>query len=323
MVLNVTVTQGSLRGDLQVYPTGQRPAVRTSNLNFFAGQTVPVQVQLGVGTGGQVNVSVNTGNVHVIVDVFGYYGDATDTLPGSGYTANQPQRLLDTRTNNNPVVAGNDQQIQVTGNAGVPANATAVAFNATLLGTPANADLQIYPVGNRPAQRTSNLNIARGLTKANAVVTALGSNGQVGLSISQNRASVVLDVLGYYSADSLGRFVPLQPQRIFDTRNAGDAPAVRAGADRRVVVRGQGGVPANATAAVLSVTSTGAGASLDLQVFPTGNRPAQRTSTLNLRQGEAVANLAVATLGANGDITLSVSTSSAQVILDVVGYITS
>ena len=209
--------------------------------------------------------------------------------------------------------------VQVTGRVGVPADATAVALNATLLGTPANADLQVFPTGDRPQQRTSNLNVARGLTKANAVVTQLGGDGSLSLSISQNRADVVLDVVGYYSQSSNGRFVPLQPQRIYDTRTT-DRPQVTT--DRVAAVAGKGGVPTGADAAVLSVTSTGAGQSLDLQVSPTGNRPERRTSTLNLRPAEAVANLANATLGSDGSVTLSISRSQAQVILDVVGYFT-
>ena len=88
----------------------------------------------------------------------------------------------------------------------------------------------------------------------------------------------MLDVLGYYSADSRGRFIALTPARILDTRTTTPPSPVRAGADRAVAVGGRGGVPAGAAAAVLSVTGTGASAPVDLQVFPIGNRPANRTS---------------------------------------------
>ena len=321
LILNVTVTLGSERGDLQVYPTGQRPEARTSNLNFAAGQTVPVQVQTGVGTGGAVQVSVNTGSADVIVDVLGWYGDGSSADRGEGFTPLAPQRLLDTRAaGNSPVREGADTVVQVTGRVGVPADATAVAVNATLLGTPGNADLQVFPTGDRPAQRTSNINVGRGDTRANAVVTELGSGGRLSLSISRASASVVLDVVGYYSPGSGGRFVPVQPQRILDTRTSADRPAVAA--SRTIAVRGRGGVPAEASAAVLSVTATGAGQSLDLQLFPTDQRPRQRTSTLNLRPGEAVANLSATTLAADGSITASASRSAVQVILDVMGYFT-
>ena len=55
-------------------------------------------------------------------------------------------------------------------------------------------------------------------------------------------------------------------------------------------------------------------------MFPTGDRPGNRTSTLNLRPGEAVPNLATATIGEAGRVTLSVSRSRADVILDATGY---
>jgi hypothetical protein len=309
-----------VRDDLQVYPSGRRPQKRTSNLNYAAGQTVPVQVQTGVGADGGVVLSVHKGSAHVVVDVFGWYGDTADPVQGSaGYTALVPQRILDTREARVPVRAGADRVVPVTGRAGVPADATAVVLNATVLGTPANADLQVYPTGARPAARTSNLNVRRGETKANAVVCAVGSDGSVSLSVSQNSASVVLDVLGYYSPQSRGRFVALTPTRILDTR-AG--VPVTAGEDRTVVVGGAGGVPRDAVAAALSVTGTGASAPLDLQVFPTGDRPARRTSSVNVRAGEAVANLVPATLGTNAAVVLSLSQGSAAVVLDVLGYLT-
>ncbi len=117
-----------------------------------------------------------------------------------------------------------------------------------------------------------------------------------------------------------GRFVPLTPSRVFDTRD--ERSPIRAGQDRSVTIGGRGGVPAGAQAAVLSVTGTGATNPVDLQVFPTGNRPSSRTSTINFRPGEAVANVAIATLGTGDAVTLSLSQGSATVILDVVGYIT-
>ncbi len=127
VVLNVTATGAERRGDLQVYPTGQRPDERTSNVNFSAGEAVPAQVQTGVGSEGSVTVSVNTGSVSVVVDVFGFYVDEGAPEGSSGYTALQPRRLLDTRTASRPVQAGADITVPVSGRAGVPLDATAVA----------------------------------------------------------------------------------------------------------------------------------------------------------------------------------------------------
>jgi hypothetical protein len=331
VVLNVTVTQGSQRADLQVYPVGQRPLQRTSNLNWLPGQTVAVQVQTGVGTDGQVAFSVGTGSAHVVVDVFGWYGDGsagTGSDAGSGYQALTPTRLLDTREDGGAVEAAAPRTVPVAGQAGVPEDATAVMLNATLLGTPANADLQVFPTGQRPVQRTSNLNVSRGQTRANAVLAPLGEGGSVGLSVSQHSGHVVLDVLGWFSPQGTGRFVSLAPARVLDTRvdpeGTRTRPApVSADRDRREIVANTGGVPRNADAAVLSVTATGASDPLDVQLYPTGDRPERRTSTLNLQPGTAVPNAAVAPLGIGGEIGISVSQGSAHVVLDVVGYHTS
>lgn len=321
VVLNVTEVLGSERGDLELYPTGQQPSRRTSNLNYFRGQAVSVQAQTGLGTGGAINVSLDGGTGDVIVDVFGYYSDGSRS-GGAGYTPLTPRRLLDTRTTGHPLVADEDRSVRVTSQDGVPRDATAVALNATVLDTPTNADLQLYPPDAPPGPRTSNVNVAPGRTRANAAVVRL-SDGYFNMSISQGRASVVLDVVGYYSPISPGRFVPLTPQRIFDTRPgsgfAGAGTSVTS-AGRTAPVRDQVGVPVDATAAVLSVTAIGAGQPLDLSVTPSGATQDRRTSTLNLQPAEAVANLAVTPLGQDGNEFLSASRSKVEVVLDVLGY---
>lgn len=323
VVLNVTAVGSTAKSNLQVFPAGSKPARRTSNLNFPVGLAVPVQVQTGVGTDGQVVLSNAVGLVDVVVDVFGYYGGASDALESSsGYTALSPRRALDTRTNRAPVRAGNDRVVRINGLFGVPDDATAVALNTTVLGTTSSIDVQVYATGDRPAERTSNLNVRPGEVKANAVTVGLGTNNSVSLSVSAGQADVVLDVVGYYSQGSAARFVPLTPARILDTRTAPSDPLV-AGADRSVTVAGSAsGIPADASAAVLSVTVTEATLAADLQVFPTGDRPARRTSTTNVRPGEQVANLAATALGTGGEVSLSLSRGSSAVILDALGYFT-
>ncbi|MDQ3345663.1 MAG: hypothetical protein M3473_05130, partial [Chloroflexota bacterium] len=73
VVLNVTVTQPTATSSfLRVYPTGATMP-NVSNLNFKAGQTVPNQVTVKLGTGGKVNLYNNTGSTHVLFDVAGWY----------------------------------------------------------------------------------------------------------------------------------------------------------------------------------------------------------------------------------------------------------
>ena len=72
VIVNTTVTEPTLGSYLTVYPSGvTRPLA--SNLNFTTGQTVPNLVMVKVGTGGNVQVYNNKGQVHVVFDAVGYF----------------------------------------------------------------------------------------------------------------------------------------------------------------------------------------------------------------------------------------------------------
>jgi hypothetical protein len=73
VALNVTATQPSSGGFLTLYPSdGSRPLA--SNLNFVAGQTVPNAAITKIDANGRLNIYNLTGQVHVIVDVAGWFG---------------------------------------------------------------------------------------------------------------------------------------------------------------------------------------------------------------------------------------------------------
>jgi hypothetical protein len=118
-------------------------------------------------------------------------------------------------------------------------------------------------------------------------------------------------------------FEVVEQRRLCDTRNRPGASAgygYRRLGDRwiRVGVTNQAGVPADAVAAVLSVTavSTGAGANF-VTVFPSGERVPE-TSSLNMSPSDgAVANLVTIKLGAGAvDLTTYVS---CDLIVDLIG----
>lgn len=317
VVLGVTVPATSRGGDLQVYPSGAKPAVRTSNLNWAPRQTVANTVTVGVGADGSVGLSENGTPSHVVVDVLGWYGDGGDT-GGLRYTPLTPERVLDTRASA-PVQAGADHVLQLRGVGGVPStpDVTSVAIVVTALQASRPADVQVYPTGAAPAVRTSNTNLVPGQTVAVGVNATLGADGTTSLSVSQGSVQLVVDVVGYYGARG-SRFVPLTPRRILSraTLLGGDVH------DLPVQVGGRAGVPADAEAVVLNVTGVGATRSTDVQVYPQGDRPARRTSVLNLPPGRAVPNAVPARLS-GGALVLSASGSgSVQMILDQVGYFT-
>jgi len=101
------------------------------------------------------------------------------------------------------------------------------------------------------------------------------------------------------------------PTRILDTR--AQAPI----GTRATVTLAVPGLPADATAAVITVTGTGATTGTYLSVFP--DQPTG-TSTINLEAGQTAAITTFATLSASDSIRIFNANGSAHAVVDLVGY---
>ena len=318
VVLNVTVTEPTAAGDIIVYGDGSaRPS--TSNVNFVKGQTVPNQVIAPVGADGDVDFyNASTGSTDLIADVAGYF---TQT-PSSGYSSLTPYRLVDTRVGTGepkrPLAGKGSFAVQIAGNDGgkLPASGiTAVALNITSTASLGSGFLTAYGDGSaRPT--ASNVNFTTNQTIANSVITPVGSDGKIRVYNGSTKAtSVVVDVVGYYSAASTSAYVPTVPSRLLDTRlpSAGKAygPLPAGG---YIYMPISVGYP-DYTAFALNATVTETTGSGNLTVSPDPNTWAQyqppvtavwptkpSASTLNWTKGETVANLVQASAGANGII---------------------
>jgi hypothetical protein len=73
VLANVTVTSASAESFLTVWNTGAAKPT-ASNLNWRAGTTIANAVTAKVGTANSISVFNNSGTVHVIADVAGWYG---------------------------------------------------------------------------------------------------------------------------------------------------------------------------------------------------------------------------------------------------------
>ena len=119
-----------------------------------------------------------------------------------------------------------------------------------------------------------------------------------------------------------GRLLPISPTRKLDTREGHGAPQApfAAGVEETVYVLGAGSVPPrDVTAVVMNVTATDPTAAGFVTVWPTGEAK-PNASSLNFVAGQTVPNLVMSKVGANGRISMAVSSGSAHVIADVVGY---
>jgi hypothetical protein len=85
-------------------------------------------------------------------------------------------------------------------------------------------------------------------------------------------------------------------------------------------VAGRGSVPAGATAVIANVTATNTTAWGFLSAWPTGSAQPS-SSNLNFLGGQTVPNLVMLKLGAGGQLSILNGRGSANVIVDVMGYV--
>jgi alpha-tubulin suppressor-like RCC1 family protein len=323
-VLNVTVTGAQADGFVTVWPCGtDKP--NTSSLNFVAGQTIPNAVITKIGAGGKVCLST-TAATFLLADINGFYS------AGSSYTSLVPGRLLESRPGATTIdgqsqgiglrAAGSVTELQVTGRAGVPDDASAAVLNVTVTGAQADGFVTVWPCGtDKP--NTSNLNYVAGQTIANAVITKIGVGGKVCLSTTV-ATFLLADITGFYPAGST--YTSLVPGRLLESRSGavtidGVSQGIGlrpAGSVTELQVTARHGVPEDATAAVLNVTVTGAQGDGFVTVWPCGtDKP--NASSLNFVAGQTIPNAVITKIGAGGKVCLS-TTAATFLLADVNGY---
>ena len=207
-VLNVTSTGAAGSGFLTLYPCGAtRPTAST--LNVRSAGAIANSTTVALSSSGQVCVYASQ-KTHVILDIQG----AVVASGGSRLTTlSTPQRLLDTRSGSD-LAAATTRRVAVTGHAGVPSGAKAVATNLTVVAPAGGGYLTAWPCGTLPT--ASNVNYLRAETIAGGANPALDATGGLCLRSSQ-RTDAIVDVAGYYAASGSG-IATVTPYRLFDSR---------------------------------------------------------------------------------------------------------
>jgi outer membrane protein assembly factor BamB len=325
---NVTVANPS--ASWAVY-LGPAPVAHppTSTINFTAGQVTGNGLTVALSVTGSLSATYvsNPGNTtDLIFDATGYF---TPDATGATYHAMSPSRLLDTRVGNGisgRLAANTPAGFQVAGRGGVPAGATAVTGNVTVV-NPSSAWAVYLGPDPLASPTTSTINFGAGQVKGNSLTVSLSSTGMLNatfMSTPGNTTDLVFDVTGYYTLDATGaKFVPLSPARLVDTRIAvGLAGKVTANTPATFQVSNRGGVPAGATGVTGNVTVVNETSSWAVFVGANPN-PAPTTSTLNFNAGEVKGN--GLTVGLSGSGTLSATYISnggntTDLVFDATGY---
>jgi hypothetical protein len=197
VVLNVTATDPTAASFLSVVPSNVAPT--TSNLNFVADQTVPNLVVVPVGIDGAIDIYNGVGQVHVIVDLFGFFDDGSLPIDDGQLRAVTPVRVLDTRSGIG-VKAGKvqpDQSVIIDLAARVPAGTSAVVLNVTVADPGSTGYVSLWP-SDGPKPATSNLNFTAGLTVPNLVIVPISADGSVKIAAAESGTHLIADLLGSF-----------------------------------------------------------------------------------------------------------------------------
>ncbi|HUP75618.1 MAG TPA: GerMN domain-containing protein [Acidimicrobiales bacterium] len=308
VALNVTVTEPTATGFITVFPTDeQRPG--TSNLNVMPGRTVANMATVNLGRDGSVEFYNQSGHIHLVVDVLGWY--TTETRPEAAtFKPVGPTRVFDSReSRTTPLAPGETVEL----NMSHLGDGIAYALNITVDQPTSTGYITAWPTGE-DRRETSNLNFAPGQTVANHAIIRT-NNGSLSLfNGSEGSVHLLVDVFGTFDDDHQGaRFKGVSPVRIVDTRNQG-SPLV-GGSTMAVPVDSY----ADAVALVLNVTTVDATSHGYLTAYPDGqNATVPYVSNLNYTPGVVVPNHVTVPLGPAG-VRVYINAGQTHILVDLFG----
>lgn len=200
VALTVTADQPTATSFVTVWPSGA-PRPNASNLNVIPDSTVANLAVVGVGTGGQVSLYNESGDVHLLVDVAGWFGE------NGAYHSLTPARVADFRAGGSTVdgqfrgdarlAPGESRSIRISGRGGVPLTAGAVVLNVTITEPSAPSYITVWP-GGEARPNASNVNVGDGRTVANLVVAKVGADGDVNVYNEAGTSRLIIDVEGWF-----------------------------------------------------------------------------------------------------------------------------
>jgi subtilase family serine protease len=301
----------------------------SSTINFNGGDIKANGVTVALSATGSLSATYMSfaGNTtDLVFDVTGFFTSGTT---GATYHAIDPARLLDTRYDNGlsaRLSANTPATFQITGREGIPANATAVTGNVTVVGSTNSWAVYIGPLATA-SPGSSTINFNAGDIVANNLTVALGAGGTLSatyMSFAGNSTDLVFDVTGFYTADLTGdAYVPIAPTRLVDSRSAnGLSTKLSANTPATFVVAGRNGIPSSATAVSGNVTVVNSSFSWAIFLGPNPTS-SPGSSTLNFNKGDIVANGLTVSLGSDGSLSatfMSFNGNTTDLVFDVTGY---
>ena len=308
--VTLTAVGASDRGFLTAWPAGlDRPT--TSSMNYGPGDTRANGSLVRLGDDLSIDVFTRARS-DVVVDLNGYFVPAAGSVSAGRFVAVEPTRLLDTREAGARLAAGSETAITVPPDLHA-GGIVAAAVTITLVDTADRTFATAYPLGaERPVASSVNADAAGQVRAATVIVPTSGRQFAV---FARAATDLVVDISAVVTADdappsTTGLFVPIDPERIVDTRE--DGPAVYENGTREFAL------PFAASLAAVNVTAVRPAARGFWTAFPAGN-PRPFVSSLNASGGgEIVSNMAIVPAADRGIAVFGRRTS--DVVVDATGY---
>ncbi|MGH9801357.1 MAG: hypothetical protein ACRD82_13405, partial [Blastocatellia bacterium] len=308
--------------------------------NFIAGDVLNNVFTVGLGAADGAFKIFAASTTEVVIDITGYY--APPAAAGLYFhPLPKPIRLLETRvgepgcfTTGTPIPGGMDTIQQGTTTCDgvtIPATAKALVGNATTVVPAANGFITLYPADATSLPLASSGNYRTGKTLNSPFTVGLSPSGQFKI-YTVVTVDVVIDVLGYFSAEALDvngtglLFNSLTPVRLLDTRPGATAACFTPGApltggvESLQAARGVCTIANTARAIVGNATTVMPTANGFLTFWPSdvATRPVAATS--NYQTGRNLNRYFTVGLGSVDGAFKMYAASTTNLVVDVSGY---
>ncbi|MFC8300671.1 hypothetical protein [Micromonospora orduensis] len=322
LMVDVTAINPTANTFLTIYPDLTDP--KASAMNASIGEVITNSAVVKPGTNGKLAVRNAGGNVHIRVDVVGYFTTATGST-GSGFVPVNHTRVVDSRSGQG-ITAGTlptsgTRVANISGGGLVPSTATAVMLDVVVSGATGNGWMT---VGSSAVAETG-IDYVKGITSMGMVVKLNpGSNGSVTLDNRGSAVHVAITVQGYWtgSATTGAGLRPVPATTLYDSRFPSGAQPVPANGSVDVAVGGTNGLPTRGiAAAVLNVHAVAPTVAGFLTVTPLDGTP-NTWSTANFPAAHvARSSLVVTKLGTEGKVRIkNTSSGTVHIVVDLQGW---
>ena len=280
--------------------------------------TVPLRPQARSASSGRICLGAGTALASLDVDLLGYY--TSSGVGAKSLHAVAARRVASSATgkgwSGGRLVSGEPRTVQIAGRGGVPQATRTVVVSLGLVRPTETATLSISGPGS-PVSLGSVVRAQKGGWRTGTIVARLDRDGRLPVRLTEGRADVHVEVLGWFrtqQGERSGRFRASRSVPVLDS-----ATPLTKGQSRSVRVRGADtGIPGAASAVVLQVLAR-SGDQGYLTVVPAGSHQEQRPVLAFAERGTQ-RTLLVVPVGDDGKVTVTSRQGQSRVSVRVVGW---